>query len=235
VEFKVNGHLVRMTPKQVVAALRGVRPGRIQAHCVEIGGTWYPVKQAFGTAFGLERTDFNTMQARRALAQMGFRVAVAPRPRDPSRSLQGEDGRGRPRLRPENEVDAMVPAESELLALATLLEWSWWEWWDDLREDDRRGEGVELPRVSGVYEVKIHGEEQRLYIGRASDLQGRVKHALVSGSSSHPAGRRLRENEDTSRVCIRWAETNRPAATEEELHRRHVQRFGVLPKYTRHT
>ena len=33
-------------------------------------------------------------------------------------------------------------------------------------------------------------------------------------------------------VEVRWAETDRPAAAEEELHRRHRERFGRLPRYT---
>jgi hypothetical protein len=235
VEFKVNGRLVRVTREQVVAAVRGVRPGRIQTHAVEIDRTWYPAKQAFALATGLPRADFISLQARRAFMRMGFRVSCWPRPSRRPKLPQGDGADGRPALKPQNRVDAIMPAESELFALATLLEWSWWEWWDDLREDDRAGDAVEVPREPGVYEVKRYGEDERLYIGRARDLQMRVKHGLVIGSSPHPAGRKIEASEDTSRVCVRWAETDRPAAAEEELHRRHVLQFGSLPKYAQHT
>jgi hypothetical protein len=202
---------------------------------VDIEGTWYPATQAFAIATGLERPDFISMQARRAFMRMGFRVSCWPRRNRRGELPEREGADVRPALKPSNGVDAMMPAESELLALATLLEWTWWEWWDDLREHDRAGGRVELPRVPGVYEVKSCGDEERVYIGRAKDLQVRVKHGLVRGSCLHPAGRRIEVGEDTSRICVRWAQTNRPAAAEEELHRRHVLQFGSLPKYAQHT
>ena len=89
-----------------------------------------------------------------------------------------------------------------------------------------------MPHSSGVYEVTVHGEERLLYIGRAWDLQMRVRHGLVKGHSLHPAGDKTRAKEDVSRVCVRWATRGRPAAAEEELLRRHMQRFGAPPKYT---
>jgi len=225
-EFRISGRVYRTTQAEAIEALRGVTPERIQAHGVRIGAAWYPPKQALAVLFGLERSDFTTVQARRAFARMGFAVEVRGRAR------RGPDEQGRPALRPEGDAAAILPAETELFAVGVFLEWSWWEWWDDLRKDARSGAGIPVPALPGVYEVKRYGEEPRLYIGRSSDLQMRIKQALIAGTTGHQAGRRIAEAEDTSLICIRWAETDSPAAAEEELHRRHVLKYGALPKYT---
>jgi hypothetical protein len=117
-----------------------------------------------------------------------------------------------------------------------VLEWSPWMRWDHLEGDQRRGAVAQVPDAQpGVYEPMMEGKQERLVIGRTSDLRARVKQALIGGTAVHPAGDKIRENEDTSRVRIRWAVTDRPAAAEEELHRQHVRRHGKLPKYTHRT
>lgn len=63
----------------------------------------------------------------------------------------------------------------------------------------------------------------------------RIKQGLAKGKAKHSAGRRLRASETVSKIVVRWAVSDRPAAAEEELHRMHVARFGRLPKYVRHT
>jgi hypothetical protein len=116
------------------------------------------------------------------------------------------------------------------------LEWSEWVPWDDLRVDSRGGLGVPVPNYTpGVYEAKYRNEEERLTIGKASDLRFRIKQGLVKGKSQHSAGEKIRKHEDVSKVSVRWAVTDRPSAVEEELHRRHRERFGRLPKYVDHT
>lgn len=116
------------------------------------------------------------------------------------------------------------------------LEWSQWTAWHELKLDARYGGGILVPnREAGVYEVKYADDEERLTIGRTSDLRMRIRQGLVKGKVPHSAGKGIRANEDLSRIVIRWAVTDRPAAAEEELHRRHQVRFGNLPKYTRHT
>ncbi len=115
------------------------------------------------------------------------------------------------------------------------LEWSDWFLWNDLRVDARRG-GIKLPNeIPGVYEVKHRDAEERLTIGRASDLRMRIRQGLVKGKIPHSAGKRIRAEEDTSKMVVRWAVTDRPAAVEEELHKRYLNRFGQLPKYVKHT
>lgn len=115
------------------------------------------------------------------------------------------------------------------------LEWSEWLTWDKLLEDARSG-GVRIPNgKSGVYEARIKGEQERLTIGKASDLRMRIRQGLLKGKVPHSAGSRIRATEDTSKIEVRWAETNRPSAVEEELHKQYLARFGKWPKYTDHT
>ena len=228
-ESKVSGHVVRLTREQVIEALRGVEPVRVQTHAVEIEGVWYPVRQAFAVATGIDRMDTDTVQCRRAFRTLGFRCSTR------SRSQPDLDADGRPPLRPPPEIIEIMAGEEDVLEIPPiLLEWGFWKWWDDLREDSRGGEGIAVPPHPGVYEVGIHGQEERLYIGRASDLRARVKERMIKGQRDHPAARKIEANEDVSRVVVRWADTDRPAAAEEELHRQHVERFGALPKYSEH-
>lgn len=115
------------------------------------------------------------------------------------------------------------------------LEWSDWFPWNDLRIDARRG-GIRLPNeIPGVYEVKHGDTEKLLTIGRASDLRMRIRQGLVKGKIPHSAGKKIRAEEDTSKIVVRWAVTDRRAAVEEELHKRYLNRFGQLPKYVEHT
>lgn len=117
-----------------------------------------------------------------------------------------------------------------------VLEWSEWVAWDDLKVDARHGGGVKVPNQKpGVYEVKYADAEERLTIGKASNLRMRIKQGLVKGKARHSTGKRIRANEDVSRIVVRWAVTDRPAAVEEELHRRYRAKFGRLPKHVKHT
>lgn len=74
IEFTVSGRRVRLSREGVLSRLRGVVPGAIQAHVVEIEGRTFPVKQVLATATGLDPLDFNTNQARRVLRALGFTV-----------------------------------------------------------------------------------------------------------------------------------------------------------------
>ena len=114
--------------------------------------------------------------------------------------------------------------------------WSNWFSWNELKIDARKRQGIKVPnRKSGVYEVKYKNKKYRLTIGKASDLRMRIKQALIKGKASHSAGVKIRNQEDISKIVVRWAVTNRPSAVEEELHKRYQIKFGKLPKYTHHT
>ena len=127
--------------------------------------------------------------------------------------------------------------EEEVIDISrVVLKWSEWVSWDDLKIDARYSGGVKVPNYwPGVYEVKYLDSEERLTIGKASDLRMRIKQGLVKGKVPHSAGKRIRGQEDVSKIVVRWAITDRPAAVEEELHRRYQSKFGGLPRYTKHT
>jgi len=115
------------------------------------------------------------------------------------------------------------------------LRWSDWFPWNEIKEDARSG-GIKIPnRLPGVYEVKYIDSEERLTIGRAADLRMRIRQGLVKGKTKHSSGKKIRAAEDVSRLLVRWAETDRPSAAEEELHRRYLEKIRKWPKYTEHT
>ncbi len=116
------------------------------------------------------------------------------------------------------------------------LEWTEWYPWNRFESDARSdSNGITPPNSSGVYEARLIELEQRLTIGKTSNLRKRVKQGLVKGKVPHSSGKDIREQEDTSKILIRWAVTDRPAAVEEELHKLHITLFGELPKYTDRT
>jgi hypothetical protein len=126
--------------------------------------------------------------------------------------------------------------ERSVLEIGTItLDWSDWVPWGDVSADNRSGAGVSIPNgIAGVYEVRSidnYDVDGRVYIGKAGDLRLRVRQGLVKGKLSHSGGRRIREQEDLSRLAIRWAVTSRPAAAGEELHRAYRAKFGCLPSY----
>ena len=126
-------------------------------------------------------------------------------------------------------------AEQQTFHLGSMsITWSDWYRWERFKEDARSG-GLKVPNHKpGVYEAKLMGSDERLTIGKASDLRMRIKQGLVKGKVPHSSGNDIRAHEDTDDVVIRWAETERPAAVEEELHMQHRKNFGRNPKYTDH-
>jgi hypothetical protein len=112
-----------------------------------------------------------------------------------------------------------------------VLEWSDWFSWSQLER-----EVVSPPtKKRGVYEVKYIDGNERLTIGKASDLHKRVVRGLVLGKLKHSTGKKIRAQANPSELMVRWAETERPAAVEEALHIRYKEDFGCLPKYTKIT
>ena len=117
------------------------------------------------------------------------------------------------------------------------LKWSRWIPWNRFFARATDSNGVSIPASPGVYEVRVLKNKKPIVIGRSSNLRHRVKQGLVKGKAPHSTGRRVRKNERhrLHHLRVRWATTDRPAAAEEELHRRHRKRFGKLPKYTHST
>jgi hypothetical protein len=75
----VSGHSYDLDPERVREALAGVLPEPIYEHFVVIDGKRWPPKQVLALVTGLDRADFTTHQARRALVRLGFTAARAAR------------------------------------------------------------------------------------------------------------------------------------------------------------
>jgi hypothetical protein len=73
----VSGHRYELDTHGVQAALEGVLPEPIHEHFVVINGRRWPPKQVLALVTGLDRADFTTHQARRALIRLGFPAARA--------------------------------------------------------------------------------------------------------------------------------------------------------------
>ena len=118
------------------------------------------------------------------------------------------------------------------------LIWSCWTPWLKVGQRVYEG-GANLPKAPGVYEVKLTNQDERLTIGRSSNLRMRVKQHLLK-AQGHPAGEKIKADIDSgdldpNDMVVRWTTTDRPAAAEEALHKRHIQLFGDLPTYTKAT
>lgn len=135
----VSGHQFDLEPRSVEAALQGVLPEPIHEHFVVISGRRWPPKQVLALVTGLDRADFTTHQARRALTRLGFPAgrAVSARTRHPQASravvppppaAAGADGPVMPlaeALRPfiglwvavrDNDVLVAAPTPAEVVA-----------------------------------------------------------------------------------------------------------------------
>ena len=52
-------------------------------------------------------------------------------------------------------------------------------------------DAVRVPQIPGVYEVRLDQNDERLTIGKASNLRMRVKQGLVKGMVPHSTGERI--------------------------------------------
>lgn len=68
----VSGRRYELDHDRVEAALQGVLPEPIREHFIVINGRRWPPKQVLALVTGLDRADFTTHQARRALTRLGF-------------------------------------------------------------------------------------------------------------------------------------------------------------------
>jgi hypothetical protein len=73
----ISGHRYDLDPRVVETALRGALPEPIHEHFVVINGRRWPPKQVLAIVTGLDRADFTTHQARRALTRLGFAAGRA--------------------------------------------------------------------------------------------------------------------------------------------------------------
>ncbi|HUB38351.1 MAG TPA: hypothetical protein VMA72_05830 [Streptosporangiaceae bacterium] len=102
----IMGRVFDLDPDRVERALEGELPEPIHEHFVVISGRRWPPKQVLALVTGLDRADFTTHQARRALTRLGFTAARAIH-------------RGHPRhTAPRPEGGARAPAQQQPLAEA---------------------------------------------------------------------------------------------------------------------
>ncbi len=88
----VSGHRYELDPHGVQTALEGVLPEPIHEHYVVINGRRWPPKQVLALVTGLDRADFTTHQARRALTRLGFPAARAASSREQDASADQTTG-----------------------------------------------------------------------------------------------------------------------------------------------
>lgn len=72
--FVLNGRQMELRRSEVEAILDGVTLEHTSTHAVLVGGSWYPVRQAFELACGTPRAAFNTHTARRHLGNLGLEI-----------------------------------------------------------------------------------------------------------------------------------------------------------------
>jgi hypothetical protein len=99
----VSGHQYDLDPGGVEAALDGVLPEPIHEHFAVINGRRWPPKQVLALVTGLDRADFTTHQARRALIRLGFPAGRAA-------GRRGHHSAGPPAGAPSRPVAAGPPA-----------------------------------------------------------------------------------------------------------------------------
>jgi hypothetical protein len=125
----VSGHKYDLDSRRVEAALQGSLPEPIREHFVVINGRRWPPKQVLAEVTGLDRADFTTHQARRALTRLGFAAGRsvghrAPHPETsraaaPPSAALGAQGHATPRaeaLRPFVGLWVAVRDDSVLVA-----------------------------------------------------------------------------------------------------------------------
>jgi hypothetical protein len=110
----VSGHRYELDRNGVQAALEGVLPEPIREHFVVINGRRWPPKQVLALVTGLDRADFTTHQARRALTRLGFSAARAASSREHhARAAQAagpsEPGAVEPGSQPRTLVEELRP------------------------------------------------------------------------------------------------------------------------------
>src|SRR6266566_2975666 len=77
----ISGQRYDLDARHVEEALHGELPEPITEHFIVVNGRRWPPKQVLALVTGLDRADFTTHQARRALTRLGFTAARAANPR----------------------------------------------------------------------------------------------------------------------------------------------------------
>ncbi len=117
----VAGRRYDLDSRRVQQALQDELPEPIREHFVVINGRRWPPKQVLALVTGLDRADFTTHQARRALTRLGFTAARAAghKDRHASDSSAGppQPARGQGPARPEPLAEALRPFIGQWVAV----------------------------------------------------------------------------------------------------------------------
>lgn len=118
----VSGHRYDLNPRGVEVALQGALPEPIHEHFVVINGRRWPPKQVLAVVTGLDRADFTTHQARRALTRLGFPAGRAASRRGQHRVDSTAAAAAGPAVsgtagRPEPLVEALRPFIGQWVAV----------------------------------------------------------------------------------------------------------------------
>lgn len=116
----ISGHMYDLDPRRVERALHGELPEPIHEHFVVIGGRRWPPKQVLALVTGLDRADFTTHQARRALTRLGFTAARVAHGRNLHRGMAapaaGQAG-ARAEVTPQTLADTLRPFIGQWVAV----------------------------------------------------------------------------------------------------------------------
>lgn len=130
-QFTLNGQRYELNRAVVEGRLSGVTPEAVQKHSVQVGGTWFPVVQAFEVAVGVSRADFTSKAARRHLLALGFEMAdeseagpTAGRPRV-LRVVSADDSSAVATTAPADEVEWHTEANVQASLVTALAADGW--------------------------------------------------------------------------------------------------------------
>lgn len=122
----MNGRSYELERPEVVSRLAGVSPERIQRHAVNVGGVWYPVRQAFEVATGRPRSEFTSQTARRHLTGLGFEVRGDVHHREESAKAHGSPRRGDAQATPSSAAHEWhTEADVQSLLVNVLVREGW--------------------------------------------------------------------------------------------------------------
>ena len=119
------------------------------------------------------------------------------------------------------------------------LKFEWYPWvsWDDMKQyAGGKRPLVPIPKEAGVYQVRHidRKPDECLLIGRADNLENRIREELIKGDKTpHPNRQQLlaEASGDTSKLVVRWATTDFNLELENLLLNKYKKRFRGLPKY----
>jgi hypothetical protein len=77
-KFTIGGEEIFLNREEIEKRLAAIEPEGIREVSVEVGGRWFPVKQALSAAAGLLRGNFTTHQAMRVFRKLAFSLKAEP-------------------------------------------------------------------------------------------------------------------------------------------------------------